>query len=64
VVECLAKITDHLKEPGINMYIPYDEVKSILKAGLNAEDKNVREIAGHARENFLRIGRFEFLDME
>jgi hypothetical protein len=64
VVECLAKITDHLKEPGINMYVRYDEVKPILKAGLNAEDKKVREIAGHARENFLRSGRFEFLDME
>jgi hypothetical protein len=57
-VECLAKITGHLKEPGIKMYIRYDEIKPILKAGLNVEDNKVREIAGHARENFLLSGRF------
>jgi hypothetical protein len=54
----LAKITGHLKEPGIKMYIRYDEIKPILKAGLNVEDNKVREIAGHARENFLLSGRF------
>jgi hypothetical protein len=64
VVECLAKITGHLKDLSINMYIPTDEVKPILKAGLNAEDQKVCENAEHVRENFLRSGRFEFLDME
>lgn len=46
------------------MYISDDKAKPILKAGLNAEDPQVRENADRARENLLRLGRFDFLDME
>ena len=35
-----------------------------IKAGLHAEDPQVRGNAERARENLLRIGRFDFLDLE
>jgi len=63
VVECFAKITDALDQ-GTHMYVFADEAKPILKAGLNAEAPQVRENAERARENLLRIGRFDFLDLE
>jgi hypothetical protein len=63
VVGCFAKITDAMDEE-TQMYIAADEAKPILKAGLNAEDPQVRETAERARENLLRLGRFDFLDME
>jgi len=46
------------------MYISADEAKPILKAGLTAEDPQVRENAERARENLLRLGRFDYLDIE
>ena len=51
-------------DQGTQMYISADEAKPILKAGLNAENPQVRENAERARENLLRLGRFDFLDME
>jgi len=63
VIECFAKITD-LMVRGAQMHIPTDKVKPILKAGLNAGDPLIRGVAEHARENCLRLGRFEFLDIE
>ena len=63
VVECFAKITDTFNQ-GNHLYILADEAKPILKAGLNAEDSQVRENAERARENILRIGRFDFLDIK
>lgn len=63
VIECFAKITDALDQ-GTHVYISADKAKPILKAGLNAQDRKVRENAERARENLLRIGRFDFLDME
>ena len=63
VVECFAKITETM-DHGAYVYIPADEAKSILKAGLNAENPQVRENAERARENLLRIGRFDFLDID
>ena len=62
VVECFAKITDAMNQ-GNPPYFPSDEAKSILRAGLNAEDSQVRENAERAVENLLRIGRFDFLDV-
>lgn len=62
VVECFRKITD-AAEQSAQMYISADEAKPILRAGLNAEDAQVRENAVRARENLLQSGRFEFLDM-
>ncbi|MFV0436523.1 MAG: hypothetical protein ACK5PS_03910 [Desulfopila sp.] len=63
VVECFAKITDAMDQ-GTQMYISADEAKPILKAGLTAEDPQVRENAERARENLLRFGRFDYLDVE
>jgi hypothetical protein len=62
VVECFTKITDAMDEE-TQMYIAADEAEPILKAGLNSEYPQVRENAERARENLLRLGRFDFLDM-
>jgi hypothetical protein len=62
-VECFAKITDAM-DRGTHIYVSADEAKSILRAGLNAEDPQVRANAERARENLLRSGRFDFLDVE
>jgi hypothetical protein len=63
VVECFAKITDAIDQ-GTQMYISANEAKPILKAGLNAEDPQVCENAKRARENLLKLGRFDYLDVE
>lgn len=63
VVECFAKITDAMDQ-GTHSHILAGEAKPILKAGLNAEDSQIRKNAERARENLLRIGRFDFLDLE
>ena len=63
VVECFAKITDNMDQ-NTQLYVPSDGAKPILKSGLEAEDPQVREHAERARENLLRLGCFEFLDME
>ncbi len=62
-VESFAKITDAMDQ-GTQMYISVDEAKPILKAGLNAKDSQVRGNAERARENLLRLGRFDYLDVE
>ena len=61
VVECFAKLTDRLKNDAI--FFKTDNARTILKAGLESNDKSVRQNAERARENLLRDGRFEFLDM-
>ena len=63
VVECFMKITEAMDQDS-QMYVPTDEVMPILKAGLASEETLVREKAERARENLLRLGRFEFLDVE
>lgn len=63
VVECFAKITDAMDQ-GTQMYISTDEAKPILKKGLAAEDPQVRENSERARENLLRLGRFDYLEVE
>ncbi|MGI6302685.1 MAG: hypothetical protein ACOX52_16735 [Verrucomicrobiota bacterium] len=63
VVECFAKITDALDQD-TQMYISADEAKPILKVGLTAEDPLVRENAERAQENLLRLGRFDYLEVE
>jgi hypothetical protein len=61
-VECFAKITDHISQ-GVHMHLPTDEASHILKAGLNADDPQVRKNAERARENLLQVGRFDFLEI-
>ena len=63
VVECFAKITDALDQD-TQMYISADEAKPILKGGLTAEDPLVRENAERARENLLRLGGSDYLEVE
>ena len=64
VVECFAKMTDSaLKNDAIYM-IQSDQAKTILRAGLNSKDESVRHNAEHARENLLRSGRFDFLELD
>ncbi len=63
VVECFAKITDAMDQ-GAKMYILASKAKPILKAGLTAEDPQVRKNAECAREKLLRLGFSEYLDLE
>jgi hypothetical protein len=63
IVECFAKITDAMDQ-GTQIYISAQEAMPILQAGLNAEPSQVREDAERARENLLRLGLFEYLDIE
>lgn len=63
VVECFAKITDSMNQH-MSMYFSADKAKPILKAGLNAVDPKIRENAERAKENLLRLGRFDYLDIE
>lgn len=46
------------------LFISAEQAKEILKAGLTAEDPQIRENAERARENLLRLGRFGFLQIE
>ena len=63
VVECFAKITDAMHQ-GTQMHIAAHEAKPILKAGLTAEDPPIQENAARAKENLLRLGLFDYLDIE
>jgi len=63
VVECFAKLTYAMVQ-GTQMYISTNEAKPILKAGLTAEDPQIRANAERARENLLRLGHFDYLDIE
>ena len=62
VLECFAKLTDESGDS--NIYIRTEEAKTILKAGLESSDESVRQNAERARENLLREGRFDLLDLE
>jgi hypothetical protein len=63
VVECFAKITGSIGQNG-NLYIQVEKAKPILKAGLTSNDLNIKKNAERARENLLRVGRFDFLDLD
>lgn len=63
VVECFAKITGAIDQ-GNRFYIQTEKAKPILVAGLRSEDESVRKNADRARENLLRDGRFDILDID
>lgn len=63
VVECFAKITNAMDQD-TQMYVSANEATPILKAGLTADDPRVRNSAERAREDLLRLGRFDFLGVE
>ena len=62
VVECFAKLTD--KSDKQSFYIMTEPAMRILRAGLENSDRIVRANAERARENLLRKGRFDFLDLD
>ena len=62
VLECFVKLTDGRRYD--NIYIQTKEAKTILKAGLNSSDEKVRQNAAQARENLLRKGKFDLLDLD
>ena len=61
VVACFARLTDDIGDD--NIYIYTDEAKTILSAGLGSSDQDVRQNAERARENLLRIGRFDLMEL-
>ena len=61
VIECFLKLTKVKKD---NFYILLEEAKTILNAGLNSTDERVCQQAVQARDNLLREGRFDLLDLE
>ena len=63
VVECFAKITGAIDQDN-RLYIQTEDAKPILVAGLRSEDESVRKNAESARENLLRDGRFDILDID
>ena len=60
VVACFARLTDDIGDD--NIYIYTDDAKTILTAGFGSSDLGVRLNAERARENLLRIGRFDILE--
>ena len=62
VIECFTKLTDRSGDN--NIYIQTEEAKTILKAGLESGDESVYQNADRARENLLREGRFDLLDLD
>ncbi len=63
VVECFAKLTERsAKEP--RFFIQSSSAKTILKAGLQSNSPKTKARAEQARENLLKAGHFEFLDLE
>ena len=61
VLECFVKLTDGSGYD--NIYIQTEEAKTILRAGFKSSDESVRQNAERARENLLREGRFDLLDL-
>ena len=62
VVECFAKITDLGKKSSL-IYIPSEDIKPILEVGIKSNDKIVKQNAERARENLLKMSRFDFLNL-
>lgn len=61
VIECFFKLTEWSKKDII--YIQTEDAKTILKAGLNSSDEDVRYKAKGALDNLLKSDRFELLDL-
>lgn len=61
-VECFVKITDTLLNAA-HFHLPADHAKSIITAGLNADDVQIRNNAERARENLLRLGYSSYLEV-
>ena len=62
VVEYFAKLTDGIGDD--NIYIHTEDAKIILRAGCLSNDASVCQNAVRARENLLREGRIDLLDID
>lgn len=63
VVECFAKLVSNCRQE-TQFYMPSTEVKTILKAGLNEANPKIQEDAKLAQSNLLKMGRFEYLNID
>ena len=61
VVECFFKLTEREKKD--NFYIQIKEAKTILKAGLESGDEDVRHMANRSLDNLLKSGTFVLPDL-
>ena len=57
VVACFTKLTDRIRDNTIDIYT--EEAMTILRAGIESSNVNVRRDAARAYENLLRTGRFD-----
>ena len=64
VVECFAKLVDRTVQNDSTNYIETDNARTILQAGQESDDAAARQNAEQARENLLRRGHFDLLDVE
>ena len=62
VVECFAKLTDTPAHS--TFYVRLETTKNIIRAGLNGNDEDARSNARRARDNLLRKGYFDLLNLE
>ena len=62
VVECFLKLTERVKKD--NFYIQTEEAKTILKAGRESSDEDVRHMAKRSLDNLLKSGRFVLPDLD
>ena len=61
-LECFSKITDAMNQ-GSQMYILADDAKRLIKKGLESENSKIIEDAKRSRENLLRLGRLDYMDI-
>ena len=61
VVECFAKLTKDIGDNNISIFT--EEATAILQAGRKSRKEGVQQNARHARENLLREGRFDLMEL-
>ena len=62
VVECFARLTDTPNDS--TFYVGTETAKRIIRAGLDSGDEDAKSNATRARENLLRKGYFDLLNLE
>ena len=61
VVECFAKLTKDIGDNNVSIFT--EEATAILQAGRKSRIEGVQQNARHARENLLREGRFDLMEL-
>ena len=62
VVECFAKLSDTPAHS--TFYVRLETAKNIIRAGLNSNDEDAQSNARRARDNLLRKGYFDLLNLD